>query len=260
VSVTAERWLRAAARRADGPGPRVRLVCLPHAGGTAGLYQGWARQLPDGLEQLSVQYPGRQDRLADGTVETMELMADGVAEALLALEPLPLALFGHSMGGLIAYEVARRLEQRHGIVAQQLFVSACPAPGHDREDLPDPDDDDALIAFVRRQGGSAAGLYAHPELRELILPSLRADFRLLTAYRPQQPPRALSAPITVLGGDRDAGCGPADLGAWAKLTRGAWHQHRFPGGHFYLENVEPALLVLIAEHLLTPANPSPCRR
>lgn len=253
MSTAAERWLRPAARQTGGASPRVRLVCLPHAGGTAGLYQGWDRRLPDAVEQLAVQYPGRQDRLADDAVETMEVMAERVTEALLELAPLPLALFGHSMGGLVAYEVARRLEQRGGTELRHLFVSACPAPGHDRaDDLPDPGDDDALVAFVHRQGGAAAGLYAYPELRELLLPSLRADFRLLTAYAPLRTAHRLSTPITALGGDRDAGCGPDRLDAWAGLTRGAWQRHGFSGGHFYLEDAGTGFLDVVARELLTP--------
>ncbi|MET7638044.1 alpha/beta fold hydrolase [Streptomyces sp. NPDC005438] len=251
----AARWLRPPVGRADGPLPHVRLVCLPHAGGTAGSYQGWSRHLPDSVEQLSVQYPGRQDRLADDPVESMDAMADLLTDVLLELEPLPLALFGHSMGGLVAYEVARRLEQRHGIVARHLFVSACPVPGHDRTYLPDPEDDGALLAFVDQQGGSAAGLYAHPKLGELLLPSLRADFRLLTTYRPPRSAGPLSAPVTALGGDRDTDCGPAELDAWSRLTRGAWNRHVLPGGHFYLEDAEAALLDVIVAELLTPARP-----
>lgn len=249
---TSERWLRRHDHPA-GAAPRVRLVCLPHAGGSAGLYQGWSRLLPAGVQQVCVQYPGRQERLGDPCVETMEVMADRVTDALLELDPLPLALFGHSMGSLVAYEVARRLEQRHGILPVRLFVSASPAPGQDRTSLPAPDDA-SLVDYVRRQSGSASDAYDHPELRELLLPSLRADFRLLGSYRPHRPD-ALRVPITALGGDRDPGCGTAELERWSALTLGGWELRSFPGGHFYLDDAAADVVDVVAERLLLPTAP-----
>lgn len=247
------RWLR---RFTDGAGtPSARVVCLPHAGGAASAYQGWARRLAPGTELLAVQYPGRQERLADPCSESMEETADAVSAALAALPPLPTVVYGHSMGSLVAYEAVRRLELRAPWnLPVRLFVSGTAAPHRDREDLPGPDDE-ALVAYTRRQNGAAepsardaadVDPYAIPELRELLLPSLRADFGLLRAYRPARPPVRVGVPVTAFGGDRDAGCPPASLETWADLTTSEFTTRVFPGGHFYLREHEELVVALVA--------------
>ncbi|MFJ6798015.1 thioesterase II family protein [Streptomyces sp. NPDC091268] len=243
-------WLRRFTDAAAAP--RARVVCLPHAGGAASAYQGWARRMPPGTELLAVQYPGRQERLDDPCSRSMEETADAVSTALAALAPLPTVVFGHSMGSLVAYETVRRLELRAPeAVPVRLFVSGTAAPHRDREDLPGPDDD-ALVAYTRRQGDAGRGdsaqddVYAVPELRALLLPSLRADFHLLRSYRPARPPVRLGVPLTAFGGDRDAGCPPDALATWADLTAGELTTRVFPGGHFYLREHEELVAALVA--------------
>lgn len=257
-----QRWLR---RITDGGGtPAARTVCLPHAGGAASAYQGWARHLPPDTELLAVQYPGRQERLADPCAESMDEMADAVSTALAALPPVPTVVFGHSMGSLVAYETVRRLELRAPeSLPVRLFVSGTAAPHRDREELPGPDDD-ALVAYTRRQGGEPEGpapdaqdtdVYAIPELRELLLPSLRADFALLRAYRPTRPPVRVGVPVTAFGGDRDAGCPPGSLSTWADLTTSEFTTRVFPGGHFYLREHEELVAALVTA-VTSPCTPS----
>src|SRR5947207_2161455 len=113
--------------------PRLRLVCFPHAGAGATAYRSWPDLLPPDVELLSVCYPGRQDRFAEPFAPSVDALAAGVADALVPLTGGPFALFGHSMGAMVAYEVAVRLEQAHGIVPRHLFLSGRRTP--DREDL-----------------------------------------------------------------------------------------------------------------------------
>ncbi|MGW1675226.1 thioesterase II family protein [Streptomyces sp. NPDC002324] len=243
------RWFRRQARTSH---PRVRLVCFPHAGGAASLYRDWTEGLPTGIEVLAATLPARQDRFREPPVERMDELADRIAEALRPHLDLPYAFFGHSLGSDVAYEVARRLERLHGHGPQRIFVSGASAP-HVGEPVDiEAYDDPALIAEIQRLGAPHTELLDDPELAALLLPALRADYRLSAAYRPVLPELdVLHAPITALVGDRDPLVPVEDALKWAELTSGGFNHRVYPGGHFYLERHRPALLRLIQATLLS---------
>jgi surfactin synthase thioesterase subunit len=246
---TAGPWLRSHGPAAGGP-PRLRLVCFPHAGGSAQLFHGWPALLPPDVELLAVRYPGRQERLAEPCAEDMPALADAVTAALLPHLDRPLALFGHSMGSSVAYETALRLERRHGVVPRRLFVSARSAPHRARRTGLHLRGDDELVAGVRRLGSPGAQAYDIPELRELLLPTLRADYRLIENYRPATPPVPTGAPITACLGREDPGCDPEAVLAWSELTgAGDFDLRTYPGGHFYLAEREAELVSDITKAL-----------
>jgi pyochelin biosynthetic protein PchC len=237
------RWLH----RHPVPNPRTRLICFPHAGGSAAAFHDWTRYLPDDVEMVAVQYPGRQDRLSEPPCEDMIRLADDVASALRPLTDLPLVLFGHSMGSGLAHEVTRRLEADPDGEVVHLFVSARAAPhragGEYRHTLSDQD----LVAAMRALGGPGVEVYDHPQLLPLVLPPLRADLRLLDRY---QPPTVVPvrSPITALGGDEDPNCPASALGTWASATSAGSRTVVFQGGHHYLyERVETVLATVGAE-------------
>lgn len=194
------------------------------------MYRGLAALRPGGAEVLAVQYPGRQDRFGEPCLESIEALADAV-HAALALEwtATPLALFGHSMGALVAYELARRIEHGGGTVAM-LAVSGRAGPSVHPE--AGPVGDTQLIEEVRALGGTANRLLDDPDLFQLALPALRADFHAARTYRaPSGPP--LRCPVLAVRGVDDPRVTAAGATAWRSTTSGSFTLHTLPGGHFY---------------------------
>jgi len=242
-------WLRCYRAR---PHARRRLVCFPPAGGAASFYRAWADELPADVELWAVQYPGREDRFTQPGVPDLAALADGVAAALDARLDLPTALFGHSMGASVAYEVTRRLEPRHGRTLLRLFVSARPAPEHQRAvDSPvHRRDDDALVAELRVLGGGSAEALCHPELRSALLPMIRNDFRIIETYRPASGP-PLATGIVALTGDADPRLDVAQAADWAAATSGPFRLAVFGGGHYYLVPQRAAVVAEVLRALTT---------
>jgi pyochelin biosynthetic protein PchC len=221
-------------------------VCFPHAGGSATFYRPVACALAPGVDALAVQYPGRQDRRHEPCLDTIPDLADAVLDALLPALDRPFALFGHSMGALVAFEVATRMRAR-SLVPAALFVSGRRAPSSDREEnlyL----DDDALLAEIRSLDGTHAQLLESEELLRMVLPAIRADFRAAATYRPPGG-EPLTIPIHVHVGDRDPKVDLAEAHAWRNQTTGRFTLTTYPGGHFYLSAHVPALVAAIAAEL-----------
>jgi pyochelin biosynthetic protein PchC len=211
----------------------------------AGAFQHWQRRLPPDVELLAVQYPGRQERLDEPPAGSVEQLADLTAEALAPFLERPLLLFGHSMGSMVAYEVARRVEESHPGVLAHLFVSAQRAPHAGPRGTLHRESDDKLVARVHLLDNPGAAVYDIAELRPLVLPSLRADYRMVDLYRPRRTV-PLKAPITVCGGDADPGCPVTELPTWRKATTADLSVRVFPGGHFYLESQAADLVACIS--------------
>lgn len=235
--------------------PRLRLVCFAHAGGTASTFRLWHKGLPEDIEVLAVRYPGRQDRLLEDPIEDMDELVDAISAALPPLLTGPLAFFGHSLGASVAHEVAVRLEQRHDHRLTRLFVSAREAPHrlpHDETYLLGDDD---LAKELRRLGDADAELADDPELRDLILPAIRADFTLGAKYGPQSEIRAVTAPIDAFVGTGDPDVTAQDMDCWAEITTSDFDRRTFPGNHFYLHQSQTELLRHIGERLSPPSHP-----
>jgi pyochelin biosynthesis protein PchC len=232
-------WLRTIKQSRN---PRVRLVCFPHAGGTAGFFRSWAQHVPDDVELAAVRYPGREDRIGDPFAESFDDLVASVVRECLRLTDAPLAFFGHSMGASVAYEAALRLRTDHGTSLAGLFVSGRAAPGHEqRENLAESSDQE-LTEHLIGLGGTDAQALAIPELRELVLPAVRADYRLIERYRPTITEGALDAPVAVYYGSDEPDLGEESLVPWSRVTSATWHMRSFKGGHFYI--VDHGLAVL----------------
>jgi pyochelin biosynthetic protein PchC len=216
--------------------PVLRLICFPHAGGSAGFFHPWRRWTPPGVELVAVQYPGRQDRINEPCAEDLHDLADRVTGALADLSARPVVLFGHSMGAAIAHEVALRLERTGGPELCRLVVSGRRSPFAAAHPGPDVDDDEALAAEVRGLGGAGSEALVDPDLRTLLLPAIRGDFRMCDTYR-ARPEDRITGALSAFVGDRDPKVTPDDIRGWTRVTR-AVDQARvrvFPGDHFYLD-------------------------
>ncbi|MFD0259737.1 thioesterase II family protein [Kitasatospora indigofera] len=225
-----ERWIR---RFHPAPESRVKLVCLPHAGGSAGYYLPLSELLGPGIEVLAIQYPGRQDRWHEPLVEDIGTLADLITAALRPWTGGPLALFGHSMGAVLGFEVARRLQDGPAGPPPALFASGRRAPSRTRNERVHLLGDDDLVAEIEALQGTAPGALADPELRALVLPGVRSDYRAVETYR-CPPGVTVDVPVTVLVGDSDPRVSVAEAEAWSEHTTAGSSVQVFPGGHFYL--------------------------
>lgn len=231
----------------DRPAPSAALVCFPHAGGTAPFFRPVSFGLTTAVDVIAMQYPGRQDRRDEAPLDDVRRLADGAYQALRDDTDLPLTLFGHSMGAVVAFEVARRFEA-DGRQLEALFVSGRTGPATDHGDDVHRHGDEAIIAEIARLDGSASIVLQDPDLMRAALPSLRADYRAVETYR-CQPTDTVACPIVALTGDDDPKTSIEDAQTWQHHTTGDFALHVFRGGHFYLSAEMPAVLELLDRHL-----------
>jgi medium-chain acyl-[acyl-carrier-protein] hydrolase len=231
------------------PRARVRLFCFPYAGGGATIYRAWASALPASVEVVPVQLPGRGRRLGEPAFESVDELVPALAQALLPYFDLPFVFFGHSMGATISFELARHLRRERGLQPKHLFVSGrrpphVPNSNPRTYDLPD----DEFIQTLRDLNGTPKEVTEHPELMELMLPLLRADFAICETYtyRPEGP---LECPLSVYGGMQDTDVPRERLEAWREMTTGRFSLRIFPGDHFFLTSSEPLLLSAVGREL-----------
>lgn len=230
-----------------------RMFCLPHAGAGASVYRDWPCRLDGRVDVVAVDLPGRERRMREPLLHSAEELVadviDGIAEQARR-SPAGFGLFGHSMGALVAYELAHALLGR-GITPDHLIVSGYGAP---HLPLPEPWvhllPTDELVGHLARLEGTSGDVLSNPDLLEMVLPVIRADYEVCETYRhPARP--TLAIPVTALGGDRDPGVAQAGVEAWADLTTGRFHAHILPGGHFFLhDQLDSVLGVIASRHRL----------
>lgn len=229
--------------------PRVRLFCLPHAGGSATAYHTWPAELPDDVEMAAVQLPGRTYRIKEAPFSRM----DGLIEALIsALEPYldrPFVIFGHSLGALTAFEMVRRLRSERRPEPIHLVVSGRRAPhvpGREAELHRAPDSE--FLHEMHRLFSMPSDVMNDSSLMALSMPALRADFELMETwqYKTEAP---LRMPITAIGGCSDPTLPFSDLEAWRKQTASSFESYWLPGTHFYLNERRKSVLLLLGKIL-----------
>ena len=230
----------------------TQLLCLSHAGGSASYFFGVSRALSPEIDVLSVQYPGRQERLREPCLTSVHDLADGLVAALEPLTDRPITIFGHSLGATLGYEVALRLE-RSGVKPTALFASGRPAPHRIRRERTHLRDDAGLIAGMKELGGTDARLLDDEDVLAMVLPAIRGDYIAAETYT-YRPGPGLTCPIHALTGDRDPKVTVEETQAWQAHTTATFTATTYPGDHFYLNDHVTDILTRIKTHTrsLTP--------
>jgi medium-chain acyl-[acyl-carrier-protein] hydrolase len=231
------------------PRARLRLFCFPYAGGRAATFRTWPDELPAEIEFYAIELPSRGKRIKEPPITRMEPLVRGIAGAIESLLDKPFCFFGHSMGALTSFELARLLRREGRRQPSHLFVSGAAAPqikdAHPVTfDLPEPQ----FLDVLRRLNGTPREVLENDELLQLMLPTLRADFELLQVYEcADEPP--FSFPITAFGGLQDKEVSREDLEAWRAQTTSTFILRNFPGDHFFLNSDRSRLLWVLSQEL-----------
>ena len=231
------------------PHASVRLFCFPYAGGSSLIFRPWLTSLPTTVEVCPIELPGRGIQMRLTPFSRLQPLIETLASALLPYLDKPFAFFGHSLGGLVSFELARQLRREHNLSPVHLFVSATrapqiPSPKPPIHALPDTEFKEEL----HRLNGTPDSVLQNTELMQLLIPILRADFAVLETYvYPQESP--LECPITAFGGLQDEEVSLQELKAWRSHTIAGYKLQMFPGDHFFIQSEQPLLLQTLAQHL-----------
>jgi surfactin synthase thioesterase subunit len=238
-------WLRCSRKV---PKPKTRLLCFPYAGGSASSFVHWQQRFAADVEVRAVQLPGRQDRFRERPITQGKAIVDHVEAALADLSAANTVLFGHSLGGLLAFELARRL-QAFGTPPVGLVVGAAPAPASVRSGTPLHSLSDAeFLEAIHARYGTPWSVLGNADLMALALPALRADIQVLeTLHHEAGPP--LGAPVTFLRGLRDPHVTLADVSGWQNVARLPLQVFEIDAGHLFVEDSAPWVIAQIKRAL-----------
>ncbi|MDT5036784.1 MAG: hypothetical protein QOE03_1969 [Micromonosporaceae bacterium] len=242
-----DRWvLRPQQRRSAA----LRLLCVPWAGSGTAAYHGWASVLPDDVEVWMLRLPGRESRRREPLLTDLATLASEAAAGIADRFDAPVGIFGHSSGGLIAFELARALRREHGVKPALLAISAQPAPHLPARYAPifELPTDRFLDSLDERCHGVPEALRRDPEMQEIYLPVMRADVALEETYR-YRPDEPLGCPIAAFGGQLDTESRESDLAAWREHTAAGFELTILPGDHFFFRSERETMLGRLVEQL-----------
>jgi medium-chain acyl-[acyl-carrier-protein] hydrolase len=227
----------------------MRLFCFPYAGGSAAIFQRWQGALPAVVEVCPVHLPGRGARLSEPPFMNSAPLVEALCDNLGPYLDKPFAFFGHSMGALISFELARELRRRKGPLPLCLYISGRGAPQLAEPDIPRHDlPEEEFIAELRRLNGTPREILENAELMHIMSPLLRADFSICETYEYKSEP-PLPCAIYAFGGLQDYEVGRESLEGWREQTQGSFTLRMLPGDHFYLNSQSALLLQILAQDL-----------
>ncbi|MDK0524703.1 alpha/beta fold hydrolase [Streptomyces sp. ML-6] len=237
-------WVR---RFHPSPEARYRLLCFPHSGGSASFFFPFSHRLAPEIDVWSMQYPGRQDRRSEANIPHIHELADRVVEAVGPCLDGPYALFGHSMGATLAYEVALRL-QSDGKPPEALFVSGRPAPHRNVDKGLHRLSDEEMADDIRALDGTGSEMFGDADVLKMFLPAIRSDYHAAETYE-YTPGPVLKCPIRGFTGFSDPRVEVGELHHWSDHTEGPFELDVFSGGHFYLVDGQEDMAVEIERTL-----------
>ena len=228
---------------------RMRLITFPYAGGGPSVFSAWPRSLPSDVELCAVLMPGRETRLLEAPIARWDGLIDQLIATVAPWMDRPTMFFGHSLGAIVAFELARQLPAGLRPLLLHLFVSGRRAPHvllnePTTYNLPEPE----FVRELKRLAGTPEEVLQSPEMMEVYLPLLRADFALSETYA-YQDGAPLTIPISAYGGDTDSHVSTDDVAAWRRYTIGAFRHVTLAGGHFFLNDNRSALLSQLTHEL-----------
>jgi medium-chain acyl-[acyl-carrier-protein] hydrolase len=216
--------------------PTLRVFCMPYAGGSADIYRGWQRWFPEQIDICLVHLPGRGTRVREEPFTQLTPLVKAIAAHIGGETKIPYALYGHSMGALISFELGRELFGRHRNSPAHVFVSGCRAPQWPKTEPPTFNlPHDKFIHELKRLNGTPREVLDDRELMEVFLKILRADFEIVDTYE-YHPKERLSCPITVYGGLQDEDVSVESCRAWQEQTSANCKVHMFEGDHFFMRD------------------------
>jgi medium-chain acyl-[acyl-carrier-protein] hydrolase len=232
------------------PGADLRLFLFPYAGAGPAVFGKWIMELPEHIEGIIAHFPGRGSRHKEPPINDIFRLAERLSQSIQSLLDKPFALFGHSFGAFVAFELARQMHRQQLREPEILFVSGCGAP-----QMPDPHpptsmlSDDQFLETLAGMGGIDSELLRQPEMLQLLMPMIRADFKALESYHydPNVPP--VRCPIMAFGGLADGRVSPEQLEGWAVQTRSYFKSQYFPEDHFFIKPYRRAIIESIATEI-----------
>ncbi|MNW43447.1 Linear gramicidin dehydrogenase LgrE [compost metagenome] len=233
----------------SGSFAKIRLFCFPYAGGGASVLSNWKRELPAHIHVCPVQLPGRESRMLEDPMDSVEAIVHSLVSEIVPFLHTPFAFFGHSMGALIAFETARQLHLKHHVAPIHLFVSGktaphLPYPRKSLHNLPD----DQFKEELRLMQGTPEEVLQNDELMEIVMPHLRADFTAVESYV-YRPGEVLPCPIAVFGGRQDHDVSVESLHAWQQHTNVPFQVQMLEGNHFFLHKQEQEVIGSVLREL-----------
>jgi medium-chain acyl-[acyl-carrier-protein] hydrolase len=247
ASFNSSRWFVCPQPKAQA---QVRLFLFPYAGGAPTAFNKWSVAFPENVETWIAHYPGRGSRHNEPAIKDLHGLVEKIEDAIQPLLDRPFVFFGHSLGGMVAFEVARRLSRGDLPRPQSLFISACGAP-----DVPDPHPPihalpgDEFIRSLEQLNGIPSEVAHHSELMQLLEPTLRADFEAIEKYQYTSDQQPLPTPIVAFGGSDDPRVSRERLEGWASHTNAGFKLRYFSGDHFFINAARESVITSIIDEI-----------